>query len=37
LDKNEDLEILNWLTPIDYGPQQSDFLRRDNQRLANGY
>lgn len=28
LDKSEDLEILNWLTPIDYGPQQSDFIKR---------
>jgi len=26
--QNEDLEILNWLTPIDYGPQQGDYLRR---------
>jgi len=28
LDRNEELEILNWLTPIDYGPQQSDFINR---------
>ncbi|KAI9782352.1 MAG: hypothetical protein M1839_005225 [Geoglossum umbratile] len=28
LDRNEDLEMLNWLTPIDYGPQQSDFIKR---------
>jgi hypothetical protein len=28
LDRNEDLEILNWLTPIDYGPQQSDYISR---------
>ncbi|KAI9853443.1 MAG: hypothetical protein M1813_002220, partial [Trichoglossum hirsutum] len=28
LDRNEDLEILKWLTPIDYGPQQSDFIKR---------
>ena len=28
LDRNEDLEILNWLTPIDYGPQQSNFIKR---------
>jgi hypothetical protein len=28
LDRNEDFEILNWLTPIDYGPQQSDHIRR---------
>lgn len=28
LDKLEDLKILNWLAPIDFGPQQSDFLRR---------
>jgi hypothetical protein len=28
LDRNEDLEILKWLTPTDYGPQQSDYIRR---------
>lgn len=28
LDRNEDLKILKWLTPVDYGPQQSDFFRR---------
>src|ERR1700686_5109446 len=28
LDRNEYLNILNWLTKIDYGPQQSDFLGR---------
>ncbi|KAI9766614.1 MAG: hypothetical protein M1840_006425 [Geoglossum simile] len=28
LDRNENLEILNWLTPIDYSPQQSDFIKR---------
>lgn len=28
LHRREDLEILNWLTPIDYGPQHSDFLGR---------
>jgi hypothetical protein len=28
MDKNEDIEILNWLTPVDYGPQQSDYIRR---------
>ncbi|KAJ5653623.1 hypothetical protein N7490_000626 [Penicillium lividum] len=28
LDKREDLKVLNWLTPIDYGPQQSDFFKR---------
>ena len=28
LDKEEDLEILNWLTPIDYAPQQNDFIGR---------
>lgn len=26
LDRIEDLEILNWLTPVDYGRQHSDFL-----------
>jgi hypothetical protein len=28
LDSKEDLEILNWLTDIDYGPQHSDFINR---------
>ncbi|KAH6672607.1 hypothetical protein B0J14DRAFT_483401, partial [Halenospora varia] len=25
---NEDIEFLDWLTPINYGPQQSDFFKR---------
>lgn len=28
LNRKEDLEILNWITPIDYGPQQSDYFKR---------
>jgi len=28
LDRTEDLDILNWLTEIDYGSQQSDFFGR---------
>ncbi|KAL5362033.1 hypothetical protein BJX96DRAFT_185764 [Aspergillus floccosus] len=28
LNREEDLEVLNWLTSIDYGPQHSDFLKR---------
>jgi Cdc6-like AAA superfamily ATPase len=28
LDKIEESEILNWLTPFDYGSQQSDYLER---------
>ncbi|KAI9781186.1 MAG: hypothetical protein M1839_006294 [Geoglossum umbratile] len=27
LDRNKDPGILNWLTPIDYGPQQSEFIK----------
>ena len=28
LNSKEDLEILDWLTQINYGPQQSDFINR---------
>ncbi|KAK6501952.1 hypothetical protein TWF481_009770 [Arthrobotrys musiformis] len=28
LEKKEDIEILNWLTDIDYGPQQTDYINR---------
>ncbi|KAJ5765777.1 hypothetical protein N7520_005336 [Penicillium odoratum] len=28
LDRKEDLDILDWLTEIDYGPQHSDILKR---------
>ena len=28
LERKEDLEVITWLTPVDYGPQQSDYLRR---------
>ena len=28
LDKEDDLNILKWLTPIDYANQQSDYIRR---------
>ncbi|ORY63953.1 uncharacterized protein BCR38DRAFT_474519 [Pseudomassariella vexata] len=31
LSSEEDGEIMNWLTPIDYGTQQSDVLRRRQQ------
>src|SRR5579871_1078626 len=27
-DKEEDIRILNWLTPIEYGSQQSDYIGR---------
>ncbi|KAH6603497.1 ankyrin repeat [Trichoderma cornu-damae] len=28
LDKKEDLEVLDWITKVEYGPQHSDLLRR---------
>ena len=28
MDSKEDLEILNWLTDVDYGPQQTDYIKR---------
>ncbi|KAF3082326.1 hypothetical protein TWF103_003363 [Orbilia oligospora] len=31
LDKKEDLEILNWLTPIDYDDQQTDYFNKRQQ------
>jgi hypothetical protein len=34
LDRKEDLEILNWLTRTDYGPQHSDFLERREPRTG---
>ncbi|EXK78267.1 hypothetical protein FOQG_17045 [Fusarium oxysporum f. sp. raphani 54005] len=35
LDRKEDVEILDWLTPIDYGPQQSDYLSRRQPETGN--
>jgi Cdc6-like AAA superfamily ATPase len=39
LSRKEDLEVLDWLTPFDYGPQQTDYLRRrqpgTGERLLN--
>ncbi|UPL02804.1 hypothetical protein LCI18_013738 [Fusarium solani-melongenae] len=35
LDSKEDVEILNWLTPINYGPQQSDYLSRRQPATGN--
>lgn len=34
LDREEDVKILDWLTTIDYGPQQSDYFQR--QELGTG-
>ena len=28
LDKDEDIKIVDWLTPVDYGPQQTDYIGR---------
>ncbi|KAH8665584.1 ankyrin repeat protein [Ilyonectria robusta] len=28
LDRDEEIRILNWLTQVDYGPQQTDFINR---------
>ncbi|KAF4451437.1 hypothetical protein F53441_5605, partial [Fusarium austroafricanum] len=35
LDRKEDIEILDWLTPIDYGPLQSDYLSRRQAETGN--
>ncbi|KAF3933083.1 Ankyrin-1 [Dactylellina cionopaga] len=35
LDKQEDLKILNWLTPIDYRSQQTDYIRRRQAGTGN--
>ncbi|KAJ4288560.1 hypothetical protein N0V90_011797 [Kalmusia sp. IMI 367209] len=34
MDGDEDQKIINWLTPVDYGPQQSDFLRRRHKKTG---
>lgn len=28
LDRKEDMEILDWIMPFDYGPQHADHIRR---------
>lgn len=34
LDRKDDLEIFNWFTPVDYGPQQSDLF--NSRQLETG-
>jgi Cdc6-like AAA superfamily ATPase len=34
LDAKDHLGILNWLTPIDYGPQQIDYISRRQARTG---
>jgi hypothetical protein len=33
-DDEEHREILDWLTPVDYGPQQSDYIKRRQPRTG---
>jgi hypothetical protein len=35
LNRKEDTKILDWLTPIDYGPQHSDYLSRRQPETGN--
>ncbi|KAF5656484.1 ankyrin repeat-containing protein [Fusarium heterosporum] len=35
LDRKEDIEILDWLTPINYGPVQSDYFSRRQAETGN--
>ncbi|RYP31088.1 hypothetical protein DL767_005932 [Monosporascus sp. MG133] len=34
INRKEDLEVLDWITPVDYGRQQSDFLRKRQPRTG---
>jgi hypothetical protein len=34
MEGGEDIKILNWLTPIDYGLQQSDFIKRRHEETG---
>lgn len=36
LQRREDVDILNWLTPVDYGPQQSDCLKKRQRGTGEG-
>jgi hypothetical protein len=39
LDRKEDVEILNWLTPVEYGPQPADdspYKPRGFEKKGNG-
>jgi len=36
-DDQDRRKILDWLTLVNYGPQQSDYLNKRQQELASGF